>query len=61
MMVRFENGSAAGVEDVLRGLQRNNGQRLARPVGVAIGPDGALYFTSDSNLEGLFRLAPVQP
>jgi glucose/arabinose dehydrogenase len=60
MMVRFQNGAAAGVEDVLGGLQRKNGQRLARPVGVAIGPDGALYFTSDSNLEGLFRLAPVK-
>jgi len=61
MMVRFHNGEAAGVEDVIKGLQRENGQRLARPVGVAIGPDGALYFTSDSDLEGLFRLAPVKP
>jgi glucose/arabinose dehydrogenase len=60
MMVRFHNGSAVGVEDLLGGLQRENGQRLARPVGVATGPDGALYFTSDSNLEGLFRLAPVR-
>ena len=60
MMVHFRNGTADGVEDVLGGLQRENGQRLARPVGVAIGPDGALYFTSDSNLEGLFRLAPVK-
>jgi len=61
MMVRFHDGAATDVEDVLGGLQRSNGQRLARPVGVAIGPDGALYFTSDSNLEGLFRLAPAQP
>jgi glucose/arabinose dehydrogenase len=25
-------------------------------VGVAIGPDGAVYFTSDHLLQGLFRL-----
>jgi glucose/arabinose dehydrogenase len=61
MMVVFRNGTPVGVEDILRGLQRKNGQRLARPVGVAIGPEGALYFTSDSELEGLFRLAPVKP
>jgi glucose/arabinose dehydrogenase len=60
MMVRFHNGAVVGVEDLLGGLQRKNGQRLARPVGVAIGPDGALYFTSDSGLEGLFRLAPMR-
>ena len=59
LMVRFEKGEAAGVEEMLGGLQRQDGQRLARPVGVTIGPDGALYFTSDSNLQGLFRLAPA--
>jgi glucose/arabinose dehydrogenase len=60
MMVVFRDGEAVGVEEVLGGLQRKDGERLARPVGVAIGPDGALYFSSDSNLQGLFRLAPVQ-
>jgi glucose/arabinose dehydrogenase len=40
-------------------LQQADGDRLLRPVGVAIGPDGALYFTSDSHLEGLFRLRPA--
>jgi glucose/arabinose dehydrogenase len=60
MMVSFRDGQAADVEEILGGLQRPNGQRLARPVGVAIGPDGALYFSSDSGLEGLFRLAPVK-
>jgi len=39
-------------------LQRPDGERLLRPVGVAIGPDGALYFTSDAHLQGLFRLSP---
>jgi len=58
VMVRFEAGRAVAVEEILGGLQRPDGQRLARPVGVAIGPDGALYISSDSHLQGLFRLAP---
>ena len=58
MMVRFEDGKAATVMDVIQGFQRPDGTRLAQPVGVAIGPDGALYFTSDSKTEGLFRLSP---
>ncbi len=58
VMVRFEAGRASGeVVEVLGGLQRGDGSRLARPVGVAAGPDGALYFTSDSGLQGLFRLS----
>lgn len=63
MMVRFENGSARETFDIISGFQRTDGKRMARPVGVAIGPDGALYFTSDSATEGLFRLSvsPSQP
>ena len=57
MMVRFENGCARETLDIISGFQRAKGTRLARPVGVAIGPDGALYFTSDSATEGLFRLS----
>ena len=44
------------VDDLVTGFQLANGDRWARPVGVAIGPDGALYFTSDSGTNGLFRL-----
>lgn len=55
-MVQFSNGTATDVTDIISGFQRPNGDRLARPVGVAIGSDGALYFTSDSHTEGLFRL-----
>jgi glucose/arabinose dehydrogenase len=47
------------VVDLVTGFQRLNGERLLRPVGVAIGPDGALYFTSDAHLQGLFRLSPA--
>jgi glucose/arabinose dehydrogenase len=54
--VRFKDGQAQGVDDVISGFQAADGRRWARPVGVAIGPDGALYFTSDSGINGLFRL-----
>jgi glucose/arabinose dehydrogenase len=56
--VRFSQGEAQGVEDFVTGFQLPDGQRWARPVGVGFGPDGALYFTSDSGIQGLFRLSP---
>lgn len=57
VIVEFDRGKPTGVvSTVLAGLQRPDGERLLRPVGVAIGPDGALYFTSDTHLQGLFRL-----
>lgn len=59
VMVRFADGNAINVVDVISGFQRPDGQRLARPVGIAIGPEGALYFTSDTHTEGLFRLRPT--
>lgn len=54
--VRFQDGQAIRVDDLITGFQLPDGRRWARPVGVAIGPDGALYFTSDSDTNGLFRL-----
>jgi glucose/arabinose dehydrogenase len=54
--VRFKDGKAMRVDDLVTGFQLANGDRWARPVGVAVGPDGALYFTSDSDTNGLFRL-----
>lgn len=57
--VRFHNQQAQGVDDLISGFQLPDGQRWARPVGVAIGPDGALYFTSDSAINGLFRLQRI--
>ncbi len=56
--VRFNTGRAQRVDDLVTGFQSANGDRWARPVGVAIGPDGALYFTSDGGINGLFRLKP---
>ena len=54
--VRFDDGNARRVDDLVTGFQLPDGERWARPVGLAIGPDGALYFTSDSGTNGLFRL-----
>ena len=60
VMVEFTGGRPDGtVVDLVTGFQRPDGERLLRPVGVAIGPDGALYFTSDAHLQGLFRLRPA--
>jgi glucose/arabinose dehydrogenase len=60
VVVRFKDGAAQRVDDLVSGFQAPNGARWARPVGVAVGPDGALYFTSDSDVNGLFRLSPVR-
>lgn len=54
--VRFEGTEAARVDDLVTGFQLPGGDRWARPVGVVVGPDGALYFSSDAGTEGVFRL-----
>jgi glucose/arabinose dehydrogenase len=59
VVVRFRAGQAQRVDDLVSGFQLSDGKRWARPVGVAIGPDGALYFSSDSGAEGLYRLKRV--
>jgi glucose/arabinose dehydrogenase len=56
VVVRFEGNRAKSVEDLITGFQLKSGERWARPVGVGIGPDGAVYFTSDAGINGLFRL-----
>lgn len=56
VVVRFQNGQAVRVDDLISGFQLQNGERWARPAGIAFGPDGALYFSSDSDSNGLFRL-----
>ena len=59
VMVRFDDENAVGVEPVITGFQNQKGRRWARPAGVAVGPDGSLYVTSDSgDLRGLLRLRP---
>lgn len=54
--VRFQDGQAIRVDDLVTGFQLPDGDRWARPAGVAFGPDGALYFSSDSDANGIFRL-----
>ncbi len=54
--VEFSAGSAVGVTDLITGFQLANGARWLRPVGVALGPDGDIYFTSDDGIHGLYRL-----
>jgi len=56
VMVHFSEKHKLIVSDLLSGFQLRNGDRWARPVGIASGPDGDLYFTSDSGISGLFRL-----
>ena len=56
VMVRFDQGKVTGVEDLLTGFQMENGNRWARPVGVAVGPDNAIYIASDGEPSALFRL-----
>ena len=56
-MVRFENEEAKQVVPVITGFQNEDGRRWARPAGVGVGPDGALYITTDGgDLRGLLRL-----
>ena len=59
VLVRFEGGKPRRVDDLVTGFQLPDGRRWARPVGVAFGPGGALYFTSDEGVNGLFRMRRV--
>ena len=58
--VRFADGEPIRVDDLVTGFQLDDGTRWARPVGVAIGPDGAVYFTSDHGIQGLYRLSRIE-
>ncbi|MBC7659345.1 MAG: PQQ-dependent sugar dehydrogenase [Chitinophagaceae bacterium] len=57
VLVEFVKGKPTGkVSDFLTGFQDRTGKRFARPVGLAFGPDNALYFTSDSEGAGVYRV-----
>lgn len=60
VVVRFQDGQAVRVDDLVTGFQMPDGERWARPAGVAFGPDGALYFSSDSDANGIFRLKRIR-
>ena len=56
-LVYFDKGKAIKTHPLIEGFQNDNGKRLARPLGLAFGSDGALYFTSDGGeVQGLFRI-----
>jgi glucose/arabinose dehydrogenase len=56
VLVEFTNAQAGKVVEFMTGFQLPDGRRWARPVGVAIGPDGDIYFTSDDGIQGLYRI-----
>ena len=48
--VRFENGKPAGFEDFITGFLTADGKaQFGRPVGLAVAPDGSLFFADDTN------------
>ncbi|MDV6319350.1 sugar dehydrogenase [Chromohalobacter sp. HP20-39] len=56
--IRLEDDGRQGqVIDLVSGFQAENGERWARPAGIAY-RDGALYFTADEGDTGLYRLTP---
>jgi len=54
--VDFTAGKAGKVYDFMLGFQLPDGNRWARPMGIATGPDGHIYFSSDDGIQGLYRI-----
>lgn len=54
--VEFTDGLAGSVHDFMLGFQLPDGNRWARPMGIATGPDGHIYFSSDDGIQGLYRI-----
>ena len=54
--IMFANGRPTGYRDFVTGWMDDNGRYRGRPVGLAIGPDGALYI-SDDKLGYIYRVA----
>ncbi|TDO01484.1 PQQ-dependent sugar dehydrogenase [Halomonas ventosae] len=57
MGVRLDaDGHHGKVMPLVTGFQDAEGRRWARPVGVVVGPDNTVYFTTDAGETGLYRL-----
>ena len=55
--LHFENGQPTRIDDFLTGFLINgNKSQFGRPVGIAVHPDGSLFFTDDTN-GVLYRVA----
>ncbi|EPC02127.1 hypothetical protein L861_05050 [Litchfieldella anticariensis FP35 = DSM 16096] len=54
--VTIDEHGQGKISDLLSGFQNEQGERWARPVGIVLAPDGALYFTSDRGESGLYRV-----
>ena len=44
-------------KEFVGGFQRSDGSRIARPTGIAIAPDGSLFFSEDEG-GGIYRIRP---
>jgi glucose/arabinose dehydrogenase len=56
VLVRFKDKHPARVDELVSGFQLTDGRRWLRPVGLAIGPDKAIYISADAGFYGLYRL-----
>ncbi len=54
--VTFVDGMPTGYHDFVTGWMNANGSYRGRPVGLAVGPDGALYI-SDDKLGFIYRVS----
>ncbi len=60
IMIPMKDGKATGAyEDFLTGFVTPDGQVWGRPVGVAVGQDGALYVTDDGS-RSVWRVVPTE-
>jgi hypothetical protein len=55
--VDWENASAQW-QEFAGGFQRRDGSRVARPTGIAIGPEGSLFVADDQN-GNIYRIRPT--
>nr|WP_298410413.1 PQQ-dependent sugar dehydrogenase [uncultured Halomonas sp.] len=55
--ITLDSSNSGQIHELLTGFQDEQGNRWARPVGVAFTDQDTLYFTSDSGEAGLYRVS----